>query len=84
MTIDLDDYSTLDSNNINDLKGTILYEVVHTVMANQMDLSSVPTWFAEGTAEAVRGTYDRLSADIAGLGVGAIKGQLNTIFTRGC
>jgi len=84
MTIDLDDYSTLDADSINDLKGTTLHEMVHAVMANQMDLSSVPTWFAEGTAEAIRGADDRLSGDIAGLGVAAIKGQLNTVFTRGC
>lgn len=82
MTIDLDDYSTLDANKINDLKGTILHEMVHAVMANQMDLSSVPTWFAEGTAEAIRGADDRLSGDIAGLGVTAIKNQLNTVFTN--
>lgn len=82
MTIDLDDYSSLDADKINDLKGTILHEMVHAVMANQMDLSSVPTWFAEGTAEAVRGADDRLSGDIAGLGVTAIKNQLNTVFTN--
>ena len=82
MTIDLDDYSTLDADKISDLKGTILHEMVHAVMANQMDLSSVPTWFAEGSAEAIRGADDRLAADIAGLGVGAIKTQLDTIFTN--
>jgi flagellin len=82
MTIDLDDFSTLDASNTKDLKSTLLHEMVHAVMANQMDLSATPTWFAEGTAEAVRGADNRVAGDIAGLGVTAVKGQLSSIFAN--
>jgi len=82
MTIDLDDFSTLDTSKTNQLKSTLLHEMVHAVMANNMDLTSVPTWFVEGTAEAVSGADDRVAADIANFGVAAIKAELNGIFTN--
>jgi flagellin len=83
MTIDLDDFSTLDSNNAKSLKSTILHEMTHAIMANQMNLAATPTWFREGTAEAVSGADDRVAADIAGLagGITDIKTELNSIFT---
>jgi flagellin len=59
-----------------------LHEMTHAVMANNMNLSANPTWFAEGSAEAIRGADDRLKADIANLGVPAIKSGLNTIFSN--
>ncbi|WP_019027008.1 flagellinolysin [Colwellia piezophila] len=80
MTIDLADFSTLDASNIDLLKSTLLHEMTHAVMANQMDLASTPTWFAEGTAEAVSGADDRVAADITSFGVAAIKSELNGIF----
>jgi len=82
MTIDLDDFSSLDASKTKQLKSTLLHEMTHAVMANNMDLTSVPTWFVEGTAEAVSGADDRVAADIAGLTVGAIKTQLDTIFNN--
>jgi flagellin len=81
MTIDLDDFSTLDSTKVKTLKSTLLHEMTHAVMANQMDLTSVPIWFSEGTAEAVSGADDRVLADISSHTVGGIKGELNSIFT---
>ncbi|MGB1198192.1 MAG: flagellinolysin [Thalassotalea sp.] len=81
MTIDLDDFSTLDANKVKQLKATLLHEMTHAVMSNQMDLASTPTWFVEGTAEAVSGADNRVAADIANLGVAAIKTELNSIFT---
>jgi flagellin len=81
MTIDLDDFSTLDSAKVKDLKSTLLHEMTHAVMANQMDLTSVPLWFVEGTAEAVRGADDRVASDISSHTVAGIKGELNSIFT---
>lgn len=82
MTIDLADFSTLDADKTKLLKSTLLHEMVHAVMANQMDLSATPIWFREGTAEAVSGADDRVAADIANLtnGVDDIKDELNTIF----
>ncbi len=82
MNIDLGDFSTNTSDKITQLKSTILHEMTHAVMANNMNLSSNPTWFAEGTAEAIRGADTRLKADIANLGVSAIKSGLNAIFTN--
>jgi flagellin len=72
MTIDLADFSSLDADKTKLLKSTLLHEVVHAVMANQMDLSNTPTWFVEGTAEAVSGADARVAADISNLGVPAI------------
>ena len=80
MNIDLDDFSSLDGDKTKELKGTLLHEMVHAVMANQMDLASTPTWFREGTAEAVRGADDRVASDIANFGVAALKAELNGIF----
>jgi len=82
MTIDLADFSTLDADKIDLLKSTLLHEMAHAVMANQMDLASTPTWFREGTAEAVSGADDRVSADVANYGVAAIKAGLNGIFSN--
>lgn len=81
MTIDLDDFSTLDTDKIKSLKSTLLHEMTHAVMANQMDLTSVPIWFSEGTAEAVSGADDRVLADISTYTATGIKGELNSIFT---
>ncbi|WDE07499.1 flagellinolysin [Thalassomonas viridans] len=80
MNIDLDDFSTLDGDKTKQLKSTLLHEMVHAVMANQMDLAATPTWFREGTAEAVSGADDRVASDIANFGVAALKAELNGIF----
>lgn len=82
MTIDLDDFSTLDASKTTLLKSTLLHEMTHAVMANNMDLTSVPTWFVEGTAEAVSGADARVAADIATYGVGALKTELDGIFSN--
>lgn len=83
MTIDLADFSTLDASKTKVLKSTLLHEMVHAVMANQMNLAATPIWFREGTAEAVSGADNRVAADIANLtnGVADIKDELNTIFS---
>ena len=83
MTIDLDDFSTIDTNNTKLLKSTLLHEMTHAVMANQMNLAATPIWFREGTAEAISGADSRVAADIANgaIGVSGIKSNLNTLFT---
>jgi flagellin len=80
MTIDLDDFSTLDTDKIDSLKSTLLHEMTHAVMANNMDLTSLPRWFVEGTAEAVSGADARVAADIATHGVANIKNELDSTF----
>lgn len=82
MTIDLDDFSTLDESKTSQLKSTLLHEMVHAVMANNMDLTTVPTWFAEGVAEAVSGADDRVASDISTYGVPALKTELDGIFSN--
>ena len=82
MNIDLGDFSTNSGDKITQLKSTILHEMTHAVMANNMNLSANPTWFAEGSAEAIRGADDRVAADISSLGVNTIKTGLNAIFSN--
>jgi len=55
MNIDLGDFSEITEDKVTQLKSTILHEMTHAVMANNMNLSATPTWFAEGSAEAIRG-----------------------------
>jgi flagellin len=81
MTIDLDDFSSLDADKVKQLKSTLLHEMTHAVMANQMNLTTVPIWFSEGTAEAVSGADDRVAADIANFGVTNLRNQIDSIFT---
>ncbi len=42
----------------------IAHEVVHAVMAVNMDMSVLPGWFTEGAAEFIHGADDRVSGDI--------------------
>jgi flagellin len=80
-TVDIDDFSNPSQATIENLKGTALHEMVHAVMANNIaNLSSTPSWFVEGTAEAIRGADDRLAGDITSFGAAAIKAQLNSEF----
>ncbi len=81
MRIDLDDFSSLDASNTKSLKSTLLHEMTHAVMANQMDLTSVPIWFSEGTAEAVSGADSRVASDITNFGLTALRNQTDAIFT---
>lgn len=82
MTIDLDDFETLNQSSIDRFNSTILHEMTHAIMADTMNLSANPTWFVEGTAEAISGADDRVASDIANFGVAAIKSNLQGIFTN--
>lgn len=42
----------------------IAHEMVHAVMAQNMDISTLPKWFREGTAELIHGADERLEADL--------------------
>jgi flagellin len=53
------------------LDRTVAHEMTHAIMGRNMDFTSLPTWFIEGTAEYLRGADDRLSNDIAAAGGGA-------------
>lgn len=82
MTIDLGDFETLDQDSIDRFNSTILHEMTHAIMADTMNLSANPTWFVEGTAEAISGADDRVASDIANFGVAALKSNLQGIFTN--
>jgi flagellin len=84
MNIDLGDFENASGDKIKQLKSTILHEMTHAVMANSMNLPANPTWFAEGTAEAIRGADERVAADIANIpgGITAIKAGFNGIFAN--
>jgi len=80
MTIDLDDFENLDASNIDKFNATILHEMTHAIMFDTMNLGAAPSWFAEGTAEAISGADDRLRSDVANYGAAAIKTELQAIF----
>lgn len=44
----------------------IAHEMAHAVMGRTMNFAGLPSWFVEGTAEAVHGADERLSGDTAG------------------
>jgi len=43
----------------------LAHEMVHAVMAKNMDISQLPFWFKEGVAEFIHGADDRVKADLA-------------------
>lgn len=72
MVIDKGDFAT--SADIHDdsslaLNETLLHEMVHATMASNFQLTNLPIWFLEGTAEAIRGADSRVAQDSAGLGL---------------
>ncbi len=80
MVLDLDDFSGgLTNDTALSLEGTILHEMVHAFMAVNMDLSALPTWFAEGSAEVMRGADERVVSEAQILGSGDIQTGLTAI-----
>ncbi|HEX6637004.1 MAG TPA: flagellinolysin [Steroidobacteraceae bacterium] len=44
----------------------IAHELTHAIMGRAMNMTGLPLWFIEGTAEFIQGADDRLRNDIAG------------------
>jgi flagellin len=44
----------------------IAHEMAHAVMGRTMNFAGLPSWFIEGSAEAVQGADERLAGDTAG------------------
>lgn len=42
----------------------IAHELTHSIMFQNMDMSTLPWWFVEGTAEAIKGADSRLFSDL--------------------
>ncbi len=54
----------------------IAHEMVHAVMGRSINMTAMPTWFLEGTAELIHGADERLAGDIAASNTATI---VNTI-----
>jgi flagellin len=50
----------------------IAHEMVHAIMDRSMNMTSLPGWFKEGTAELIQGSDERLANAIGGGGAAAI------------
>ncbi len=50
----------------------IAHEMVHAVMGRSVNMTALPTWFLEGSAELIHGADERLKADIAINGQAAV------------
>ncbi len=85
LTIDLDDfvssgYPSGDATSFTQDR-IIAHEVVHAVMAANMDMSALPGWFTEGAAEFIHGADDRVTGDLAAAGSSGalmVSGNLKT------
>ncbi|MFO1386676.1 MAG: flagellinolysin [Chitinivorax sp.] len=54
----------------------IAHEMVHAVMGRSVNMTSMPTWFLEGSAELIHGADERLKTDIAINGQAAVVNQI--------
>ena len=54
----------------------IAHEMVHAVMGRTVNMTSMPTWFLEGSAELIHGADERLKTDIAINGQAAVVNQI--------
>lgn len=73
LNIDMADFSGVTLPNGPDSGGqvygdrVIAHELVHAVMAVNMNLGTLPGWFTEGTAELIHGADSRVVGDIASI-----------------
>jgi flagellin len=49
----------------------VAHELTHAIMGRAMNLTAMPLWFVEGTAEFIQGADDRLRWDIGGMAGGS-------------
>lgn len=54
----------------------IAHEMVHAVMGRSVNMTAMPTWFLEGSAELIHGADERLKTDIAINGQAAVINQI--------
>jgi flagellin len=54
----------------------IAHEMVHAVMGRSVNMTALPTWFLEGSAELIHGADERLKTDIAINGQAAVVNQI--------
>lgn len=51
---------------------TVAHEMVHAIMDRSVNMSGLPIWFKEGTAELIQGADARLAGAVAGSGAAAV------------
>lgn len=87
LAIDLEDFELAGypSGNAGGIKQDriIAHEVVHAVMASNMDMANLPGWFTEGAAEFIHGADLRVSNDLAAVGSGNLMVSANLKTTPG-
>lgn len=49
----------------------VAHEIVHAVMASNMNMQNLPGWFTEGAAEFIHGADSRVAGDVAAAGSSA-------------
>lgn len=55
----------------------VAHELTHSIMMQNMNMSGLPLWFIEGTAEAIAGADGRLAGDLSGNSAQSIVNQIN-------
>jgi Ca2+-binding RTX toxin-like protein len=67
LDINLDQFASSSVNGAGPLFNDriIAHEMVHAVMAVNMDMSTLPSWFVEGAAELIHGADDRVRNDLS-------------------
>lgn len=55
----------------------VAHELTHSIMMQNMNMSGLPLWFIEGTAEAIAGADGRLVGDLSGNSAQSIVNQIN-------
>jgi flagellin len=57
----------------------VAHELTHAIMGRAMNLTAMPLWFIEGTAEFIHGADDRLRWDIGGMAGGSTDAKVATL-----
>jgi flagellin len=57
----------------------VAHELTHAIMGRAMNLTAMPLWFIEGTAEFIHGADDRLRWDIGGMAGASTDAKVATL-----
>ena len=67
LVIDLDDFADSSGNGTGPFYNdrVIAHEMVHAIMATNMNMNLLPGWFTEGAAEFIQGADERVTSDLS-------------------
>ncbi|MCB1821525.1 MAG: flagellinolysin, partial [Candidatus Competibacteraceae bacterium] len=68
LRIDMEDFTAPDSIGGLSADRIIAHEMVHGLMADNMDSTVLPNWLKEGASEFIHGADERVVGDLAGVG----------------